>query len=294
MTRNPKVLPDEELERLSAYLDGWLSKEEASRLEARLEMDKELSRALHEIRHTAGLLRSVPQVKPPRSFTLTPQMVGKPTRSWQYPILQLGTALATLAFLVVTGLSVLMRVGVTAAPAMSLARDVSEEAAAPPAEQPRLESAGQAPAASGTAAAEGAVPPESLGAGGAAAPEEETPFAGEGTPAPACAECPPPAFTQIPALPLEERSQPTAQPTLEPSPCAECEPKGTAVVGYLGDQALKAGPMTETPAIPGISEQVAEPPARHPVSLLGVLQAALGGSAVLLAVLTFRMRRRIR
>jgi len=294
MTRNPKALRDEDVERLSAYLDGWLSKEEASRLEARLETDKDLSRALHELRHTAGLLRSVPQVKPPRSFTLTPQMVGKPTRNWQYPLLQLGTALATLAFLLVTGIGLLSRFGMAGAPQMPLARDLAQEAAAPPVEQPMMEVADQSPVASETAAAEVAMPPESLFVSAAPSSEEETPSAWVGTPAPPCAECLPPASTPAPALPLEERSQPTAQPALEPSPCADCEPEGTAVVGYFGDQALKAGPGTEAPAIPGVSERVAEPPAGRPVSMWGVLQVGLGVSAVLLGVLTIRMRRRNR
>ena len=293
MTRNPKALRDEDVERLSAYLDGWLSKEEASRLEARLETDKDLTRALHELRHTAGLLRSVPQVKPPRSFALTPQMVGKPTRSWQYPVLQLGTAVATLAFLVVTGFGLLLMVGgMAGAPAMAPAADVAEYAA-PPAEQPMLDAARQAALPTEAAAAE-APPPGALFVGAAPSSEEETPSAWVGTPAPACAECPPPASTPAPALPLEERSQPTAQPALEPSPCAECEPEGTAVVGYFGDQALKAGPGTEAPAIPGVSERVAEPPAGRPVSMWGVLQVGLGVSAVLLGVLTIRMRRRNR
>lgn len=294
MMRNPKALPDEDLERLSAYLDGQLPKDEASRLESRLETEEDLRKALDELRQTVRLLHSLPQVKVPHSFALTPRLVPKTARSWQYPLLQLGTALATLAFLLVTGVGLLMRIGMAAAPAMSVAREVGQGMAAAPAEPSMTEAPAQAPAAGGTAGAESAAPPVSNFVGGAPSAPEATPFSLMGTPAPACAECPLAAPTQTPSLPLEERAVPTELPAPERTACAECEMLGTAGPGFFADQALKANPATESPPVETAAGQRAEAPMRPPVSLWTVLQIVLGLSAILLGVLTFRMRRRIR
>lgn len=66
-----------EWEALSAYLDKELPVNEASRLEARLQTQPELRRALDELRRTRAVLRSQPKLKAPRNFTLTPEMVGQ-------------------------------------------------------------------------------------------------------------------------------------------------------------------------------------------------------------------------
>lgn len=63
-------------EALSGYLDGQLSDRERTRLETRLERDPELHTALEELRQTRGLLQNLPILRPPRNYTLTPEMVG--------------------------------------------------------------------------------------------------------------------------------------------------------------------------------------------------------------------------
>ena len=93
-----------DLERLSAFLDGELSPREAEQLEARLATDKELSGALAALRATAEVVGSLPEVRPPRSFALTQDMV-RPRRA--YPILQLSTAAAALGFVLVVGADLL-------------------------------------------------------------------------------------------------------------------------------------------------------------------------------------------
>ena len=86
-----------DVEKLSAYLDGQLKPSEIARLEARLQTDPELASALKNLREARGVLRSLPQRRAPRNFTLTPKMVGeKPPMPRSYPVFRFATVLATL------------------------------------------------------------------------------------------------------------------------------------------------------------------------------------------------------
>jgi hypothetical protein len=58
----------DDLERLSAYLDGELSPEERSTLESRLSSEPYLRRRLKELRRVRDLLRSLPRVRPSQEF----------------------------------------------------------------------------------------------------------------------------------------------------------------------------------------------------------------------------------
>lgn len=74
-------------ERASAYIDGELSGDELARFESELDQSPELREAVAEERALKGLLRaSLSEVAAPRSFALTPQMVGarraRPPRPW--------------------------------------------------------------------------------------------------------------------------------------------------------------------------------------------------------------------
>lgn len=99
-----KISP-REWEALSAYLDGALSFQERTRLEARLEENPDMRSALQDMRRTRAVLNSAPMLRAPRNFTLTPQMAGirpgeRPV-SGAYPVLRLASLLATIFFLVV-------------------------------------------------------------------------------------------------------------------------------------------------------------------------------------------------
>src|SRR3990172_1219400 len=120
-------LSPRELEWLSAYADGELPPQETASLRARLERDPGLRLALAEIQQTAGLLRSLPALKPPRAFTLSAERAAVARR---YPRLQLATALAGLAFFLVVGVDVFARTGM-AAPRLLAAEG---QVAVPPAE----------------------------------------------------------------------------------------------------------------------------------------------------------------
>lgn len=103
MSNRLQQLPRGDIERLSAYLDGELSDREAAKLETRLATDPALQAGLEALRQTSGLLAGLPQRRVPRSFALSPEMVGQQESGWRYPVMQLATALAAFVFLVVIG-----------------------------------------------------------------------------------------------------------------------------------------------------------------------------------------------
>jgi anti-sigma factor RsiW len=100
---NQLTLQDYEI--LSTYLDGELASAEARQLDARLMVDVELMAALRDLRRTRQVLRSLPTVRAPRNFTLTPEMAGirRPDRSWLqwFSTLRFSSALAGLLLLLV-------------------------------------------------------------------------------------------------------------------------------------------------------------------------------------------------
>jgi negative regulator of sigma E activity len=96
-------LKERDLRQLSAYLDGELNPKESARLETRLKIDPQLREALRNLDGTRKLIRSLPQVRPPRNFTLTPEMAGIQQRRSLYPIFRFATVVAAVAFVVLVG-----------------------------------------------------------------------------------------------------------------------------------------------------------------------------------------------
>src|SRR4051794_6897832 len=72
------MLNGNDLELLSAYLDGALSESERAALEARLQTDAELRRELARLRATIDLIKTLPTLSPPRALTVTSRMVRRP------------------------------------------------------------------------------------------------------------------------------------------------------------------------------------------------------------------------
>jgi hypothetical protein len=97
-----------DIELLSSYLDGQLSFADSARLEARLRTEPDLRSVLQDLRGARSLLRQLPMRKAPRSFRLTPQMVGKnPPLPRSYPVFKFATSLATLLLFFTIGLNFL-------------------------------------------------------------------------------------------------------------------------------------------------------------------------------------------
>jgi hypothetical protein len=130
MTKGRQI-PNRDLERLSAYLDGALTAKEASRLEARLREEPILQQALLDLKGTAQLVASLSEVPLPRNFTLTPEMVSIRERPRVYPVMRLATALATFAFLLVIGVDAISGFALKGALAPLAKEQVAMEAPAP-------------------------------------------------------------------------------------------------------------------------------------------------------------------
>lgn len=90
-------LNDTEL--LSAYIDGQLTIEERSALEARLLDDADLRQQLALLRATVDLIKELPQLQAPRNFTLTRRMVssgGSSRRIYAFSLLSAAAAIVLL------------------------------------------------------------------------------------------------------------------------------------------------------------------------------------------------------
>ncbi len=96
-----------EVEHLSLYLDGELSPEDAAYIQSLLAANAEARRALEELNTTRMLMGSLPEIRPPRNFYLTPEMVGIREKSAAYPLLRFATALAAVGFVILVGLDAL-------------------------------------------------------------------------------------------------------------------------------------------------------------------------------------------
>lgn len=95
---NTKYSP-QDWQRISEYLDGQLSPQEKSRLEARLLTEPDLHMAYSELRQTKILLKSSKSLKSPRNFTITEAqaLTIKPVRKNRFlPVLSFSSVLATI------------------------------------------------------------------------------------------------------------------------------------------------------------------------------------------------------
>src|SRR5687767_11314779 len=119
----------QDFDRLSAYIDHQLSPPEQADLERRLGREPELRAALAELRLTVKAVRSLPMVKPPRSFTLTPAQAGLPAGARRprptslFGTLRLAATLSAVALALVVGGDFAATQGILA-PAASPAEDV--------------------------------------------------------------------------------------------------------------------------------------------------------------------------
>ncbi|OGO15775.1 MAG: hypothetical protein A2Z14_00455 [Chloroflexi bacterium RBG_16_48_8] len=118
-------LKEHELAQLSAYLDGELNQKEAARLEMLLKADPQLRKALWEMDGTRKLIRSLPQVRPPRNFTLTPEMAGLQQKRSLYPVFRFATVVAAVALTFLVGADAFFRSG----PGMMRAPDLASQSA---------------------------------------------------------------------------------------------------------------------------------------------------------------------
>lgn len=120
---HPQNVPDSDLELLSAYLDHQLDAPAQAQLEQRLAVEGALQVALEELRTTTTLLRDLPPLPLPRSFTLDPATAPRRRRvvslAW---FMQFGSGFAGLVLVILASLQFLGgQVGTANAPALQVA-----------------------------------------------------------------------------------------------------------------------------------------------------------------------------
>ena len=309
MSRLSHLTP-RDLEALSAYADGTLAPAERLAVEKRLEQDPALRQALKEIRTTSALLRALPQVRPPRNFTLTPEMAGIRPGWLRTPLLQLATAVAMVAFVVTVGVDVFGGSGQgvafrAAAPAQDLAMEAPAAVGAD-----ALEAGAGAAVAETAVMAEKTVMEETTEA--AAAPMDvfaATPTAAVQAEGYANREAPTVGGAAVPPAPSGAA---TAAPMPEAAPTAsgECEVCGPDLVlptAAPQDMVAVTASPEETLVTRDSAAQVIEPPAEAPAEepapeermrgglpTLRWLEIGLGAIALFLGAITVWARRRVR
>lgn len=126
-------ISDSDLALLSAYIDQQLNAAAQAELEQRIASDPYLRAELEELRATTALLRALPPLAPPRSFTLDPARA--PRRRSLLPtawFMQLGGGLAGLALVLLASLQMLGGVGASMATApLPMMEAVPQSAPAP-------------------------------------------------------------------------------------------------------------------------------------------------------------------
>ena len=115
---------------------GRLSSREQTRLETRLKQDPDLQSALEDIRQTRNVLRSLPKLRVPRNFILTPEMVGLKRDTVRFfPVLRLASVLAMilLAFVFIGDFMLLSTPSTVQPPAPSIVQmESSNDVYTPP------------------------------------------------------------------------------------------------------------------------------------------------------------------
>jgi len=269
-------LKDRDVKQLSAYLDGELNPKEASRLELRLKDDPQLQQVLRELNRTKQLIGSLPQIRPPRNFTLTPEMVGIKQKRSLYPVFRFATVVAAVAFAVLVGTDAFLRSGTGIMLTADQMVEVTHEV--------QVEKLAEAPAFEESPAMEAAEPAMEapLGAVGEEQPlasvaEDTDVFETEGVEVsvteeaanrvelmPSGTPMPPSDSLTVPTPTLEEWRGPTETQPAVPSPL----PTSSLVI-------------TTEPEVP-----------RSTLEPIRATEVGLGVLAVILGVVTFILRRR--
>ena len=93
-----RSLNRQDIEALSAYLDGQLPGRERRKLEARLRQEPDLKQAYEDLRLTRAVLRRAPKIQRRRNFTLTPEMLGVRSRARGFAAMRLVSVVASVLF----------------------------------------------------------------------------------------------------------------------------------------------------------------------------------------------------
>lgn len=274
---------------LSEYLDGELTSAEQKKLEQRLQTQAELRAALAELRRSRAVLQQARRQRVPRNFTLTPDMVYRPSL-WAglFPVFRLSSALATLLVFLLFVLRLTPLAAPASAPALPQAAVAEERAAAGEAvatETPVIIFWGPYfNGKGGFGGGGGGVPPAAgaLEVPGEAPPSETAEAAVESTPSAAAEALPAPRATAVAAPAATPRSSAETRSATDSNFIL-----GLPAPGEEGKILEQPTPMpTLTPSVPIGSPQ------RAPGFNLTLLQIALAAVAVFSGIAAFYIQRR--
>jgi anti-sigma factor RsiW len=267
-------------EAISAYLDGNLAPRERERLETRLHQDQALRRELESLRRTRYLLKSAPQYRAPRNFTLTPEMAGelraeKP--GFMFGVSRLAFTLSTILFVVALVGNLSFRSLPGAQP--------EETTGFVEATEPAMESLDQSalPAEGDAAGAEEAMPMQAMEAESVPSGEE----AGVESFDPATEES-----STIVEESTQTQTQPVEDPVVEGTVTVEAVEE-TPVAGEASEPEVAAAPSdsdrTAAQSVPADSAPAPETGRINPWSIFIVLT---GVAALLSGALALALRRK--
>lgn len=167
-------ISEQQSEQLSAYLDGALPDHERIAVEQQLHNDPALAAELRELQTTIAMVRDLPAVQPPRTFTLDPAQYGR-RRGLGFRWMRWAALVGAVVLMLTVGLSLaqLSQGGVNApAPVASSAGSAAQLAEAPTTAVAAQESRSSAAAATSAPAA---APPQGAdNAAGALPPLDST------------------------------------------------------------------------------------------------------------------------
>jgi hypothetical protein len=330
MTRISNPQPsDDDLELLSAFIDGQLATGERAMLDERLSREPDLHSTLDELRSTVALLHDLEPLAPPRSFALDPAAFApRPSRLFGW--LRLGSTLASVLLALTFAIDFVGSSrggGAASSPinapqaasggapsqrtAFSTTDSTAEQApAAPAAAAPTQAAAEPAPAAPAAAeptamaaAAEAAAEPTTASAAALAAPSatpEALPSASKAAPPPAAAGAAVDAtalplaadlgVTSAPAAADTTQSGDTSNATTRDVLATAAYPLAGAPIGESGSQSPNTTQLEQPASVPVADAQPMQP-AMNPLRLVEISLAAL---AVLLGLGAVWVRRRTR
>lgn len=137
-------LSTQDLIQISSYLDEKLSPEIKAKVETRAVKDPFFLSSIEELRYTRRLLRSLPQRRAPRNFTLSPAMAGQTRPSRLQPLFGFTSAVAAVLTIIIFAGSRLLpglfaantamapEAALSAAPADAGTRSATDATAIPP------------------------------------------------------------------------------------------------------------------------------------------------------------------
>ena len=124
---------------LSSYLDGELDKKMEDRLKAKIASDPQYQAALAQLQDTKRILKTTPEIRTPRNFTLTPEMVGVKSRQPAGFGYRLATAVMSIMLVMTLALDFgRFLLGGAMAPAALKMEEVMLESAADEAAEPAM------------------------------------------------------------------------------------------------------------------------------------------------------------